>query len=64
MGLLDDAKDKAEDAAEFAKDKLDGAAGFAKDTAAGAAGFIADKAAALEDKLDGDDEPAQTTPAS
>jgi hypothetical protein len=67
MGLLDDAKDKAEDAAEVVKDKAGDAADFVKDKADDVSDFVKDKAAEAKDRFGGDDKaatPPAATPAS
>jgi gas vesicle protein len=52
MGFIEDAKDKAEDAAEFVKDKAGDAADFAKDKAEDVSDFAKDKALDVKDFVD------------
>ena len=65
MGLLDDAKEKAEDAAEFVKDKAEDAGEFAKDKADDVSDFVKERVADVKNRFDGDDAtPPAATPAS
>lgn len=64
MSFIDDAKDKAADAAEFVKDKAEDAGEWIGDKAEGVGEWVKDTVEDVKDRFDGDDDKPAATPAS